>query len=126
MRRLKPIRSVKFLEQRARELGVVVHNQDVGDPVARAGCHLEQDPCGVRRSVGRARWHRMDLAGEVVDVHLHLVEARLRHGEAKQPVDPDHAVPARGKREGMEQATVTRAHVVGLGALADRISHVRT
>ena len=59
----------------------------------------------------------MDLTGEVIDVHLHLVEASRRHGEAQQPVDPDHAVPARGKREGMEQAAL--AHVVRLGALAD-------
>ena len=59
----------------------------------------------------------MDLAGEVVDVHLRLLGARRRHGEAQQPVDLDHVAPARGKREGMKQAA--RAHGVGLGALAD-------
>ena len=43
----------ELLEQRARELGVVVHNQHVGDPVTGAECHLEDDPCGVRRRVSR-------------------------------------------------------------------------
>ena len=38
----------------------------------------------------------VDLAGEVVDVHLHLVEARRRHVEAQQTVDPDHAAPVPG------------------------------
>ena len=92
----------ELLEQRARELGVVVHDQHVGDPVTGAEGRLEDDPCGGGRRVGRARWYRMDLTGEVIDVHLHLVEARRRHGEAQQPVHPDHTAPARGKREGME------------------------
>ena len=57
-------------------------------------------------------------------MHLHLVrvEARLRHGQAQQPVDPDHTPPVRGERdplrEGMELAA--RANVVRLGALAGR------
>ena len=59
----------------------------------------------------------MDLTAKVVDVHLHLVEARRRHGEAQQPVHPDHAAQARGKREGIEQGAP--ANEVGLGALAD-------
>ena len=38
-----------------RELGVVVHNQHVEDPLTGAKCHLEDDQCGIRRRVGRAR-----------------------------------------------------------------------
>ena len=50
----------ELLEQRARELGVVVHNQHVGDPVTGAESQLEDYPGCVRRRVGRARWrHRM-------------------------------------------------------------------
>ena len=41
--------------------GVVVHNQHVGDPVTGAECHIQDDPCGIRRHVGRLRWHSMDL-----------------------------------------------------------------
>ena len=41
-------------------------------------CRLEDDPCGVRRRVARAPWHRMGLAGEAIDVHLRPVEARRR------------------------------------------------
>ena len=43
-------------------------------------------------------------------MHPHLVEARCRHGEAQQPVDPDHTTPARGEGEG---------GATGLGSLAD-------
>ncbi len=39
-------------EQGARELGVVIHHQDVWHAVARAECHLENDPRRVRRRVG--------------------------------------------------------------------------
>ena len=55
----------------------VVQHQHVGDPVAGPGaeCHLADYPRGARRRVGRARWHR--AAGEVVNVHLRLVEARV-------------------------------------------------
>ena len=38
--------------------------------------------------------HGVDLTAVVLDVYLHLVEARHRHGEAQQPVDPDHVAPA--------------------------------
>ena len=48
---------------------------------------------------------------------LHLVQARRRHGEDQQAVDPDHAAPARGKREGMEQAA--RTDGVRFTSLAD-------
>ena len=48
----------ELLEQRARELGVMVHNQHVGNPVNGAEYRLEDDPCGVRRRVGRAGWHQ--------------------------------------------------------------------
>ena len=84
---------------------------------------LEQGREGHRVCVGacdsshREGALRMDLTGEVIDMHLHLVEARRRHGEAQQPVDPGHPAPARGKRGGLDQAA--RAHVVGLGDLAD-------
>ena len=57
------------------------------------------------------------LGGEAIEGHRHLVEARRRHGEAQQPVDPDYAAPARGKRGGMEQAA--RANAIRLGALVD-------
>ena len=75
----------ELLEQRAGELGVVVHYQHVEGPVKGVEPHREDAPCGVRRRVGRVRWHRVDLAAEVVDVRLHLVEAQHRHREAQQP-----------------------------------------
>ena len=92
-------------------------NLNTSGPVTGAECNLEHYPGGVSRLVGRAYWHRVDLTGKVVDIHLHLVKARRSHGEAQQSVDPDHTAPARGQREGMEQAA--RANVVGFGALAD-------
>ena len=42
--------------------------------------------CGIRRRVGRARWHRMGLTGEGIDVRQRLVEARRHHAKARQPV----------------------------------------
>jgi len=107
----------EFLEQLACELGVVVHHEDVRDPVARTEGHLEDDLRRVRRRVSGPGGHRVDLAREVVDVHLHLVEARRRHGQSHEPVDPDHATPARRERERVKQTA--RSHVIGLGALAD-------
>ena len=59
----------------------------------------------------------MDLAREVVNMHLHLVETRRRHRQAHQPVDPNHAAAAR--REGQRVEQTARAHVVRFGALAD-------
>ncbi len=63
----------------------------------------------------------MDLEGEVVDVHVYLVEARRRHGQAPghQPVDPDHAAVA-GLEGNLRRVYQTaRAHVIRLGALAN-------
>ena len=76
----------------------MVHNQHVGDPVTGAERHLEDDPGSVSRRVGRVRWNRMDLAGEEIDLGLHLVKAR-----SQQPVDSDYTASLRGKRQGLEQ-----------------------
>ena len=59
----------------------------------------------------------MDLARQVVDVHLHLIEPRFGEGEAHQPVNPYDPAAASRQGEGVEQAAGTA--VVGLGALAD-------
>ena len=40
----------------------------------------------------------MDLAGEEIDLGLHLVKAR-----SQQPVDSDYTASLRGKRQGLEQ-----------------------
>ena len=60
----------------------------IRNPVPRAEGHLEADPRRVRRRVRGAGEHGADLIGEVVDVYLHLVQARC-HGEVQQQVDPD-------------------------------------
>ena len=73
----------------------------------------------VRSHAGRAGWHGApgaDLAAKVVDVHLRQVEARRRHGEPQQPIDPDHA-PARGEGRGCNRPG--GVHMVGLGVLAN-------
>ena len=61
----------------------------------------------------------MDLAGEVIDVHLHLVKASC-YWEAQQPVYPTQTCPC-GREAGgdaitvMEQAAL--AHMVALADL---------
>ena len=106
---------------------VLVNNQHVGDPVAGAECHREDDPCCLcqldQHRVFRARWHCMDLAGEVIDVHLHLVKASC-YWEAQQPVDPTQACPCEREAGGdaitvMEQAAL--AHVVALADLTGSV-----
>ena len=57
----------------------------------------------------------MNLARQVVDVHLDLVEAVRRHGESHEPIHPNDAAPARGQRQRVQQAA--RAYVLRLGAL---------
>ena len=82
-------------EQLAREFGIVVHDEHVRDAVPGAECHLQDDLRRICRSVGRARGHSVDLAREVINVHLDLIEARRRRGQAQEPVDTKHSAGVR-------------------------------
>ena len=84
----------------------------------------EDDPSCVCCRVSGPCGHRVDLAREVVDVYLHLVEARCRHRQAYQPVDPNHAAAAR--REGKRVEETARAHVARSAFVRWQTSHNRT
>ena len=106
----------EILEQRARELGAVVHHEQVGDPVRRAGGHLQHD----RAASAAVSVERVGTAWTLPEKCPTCTCTWSKPAAVIGRPSSDHAAsPPRREGSGRGWGRPRGARVVGLGALAD-------